>query len=216
MRRMDECPGDSSVSASPRGPPWRPRRPRFQLRPSNSLPPQPPFILCCLFVRRAPGHRKRRFPELSELETIWGSVLNISRGKRCVQAHHRAELCSRPLGGVCSAGQLQPFERGSGQFLTSEEFGVGFPSAARSANVGFQADKEGPQSRRCAGGAVAETKDVCAWGAGVSEGCICFFRQVPNKPLYGTAGQKQVEATGTAATAWAALLVHYSPRLQRL
>lgn len=26
VRLMDECPGDSSVSASPRGPPWRPRR----------------------------------------------------------------------------------------------------------------------------------------------------------------------------------------------
>ncbi|KAK2492374.1 hypothetical protein MC885_016819 [Smutsia gigantea] len=78
---MDECPGDSPVSASPGGPPWPPHRPRFQLRVSNSLPSQPPFTLCCLFVHRAPGHQKRRFPEYPELEAISGSVLNIFGGE---------------------------------------------------------------------------------------------------------------------------------------
>lgn len=162
---MDECPGDSSVSASPWGPPWRPRRPGFQLRSSDSLPPQPLFTLCCLSVRRTPGHQKRRFPELPELDTIWGSILNISQGKRCTQTRHRAGLCTRPLGGVCSPGQLQPFERGFGQYLTLEEFWSWVPfSCTLRANAGLQADKRVcPQSRRWAGGAVAE---MCVLGGG--------------------------------------------------
>ncbi|KAB0395920.1 hypothetical protein E2I00_016705 [Balaenoptera physalus] len=95
---MDECPGDSSVSASPRGPPWCPRRLRFGLRPSNSLLPQPLFTLCCLFVRRAPRHRKRRFPERPELETLSSSVFDIFRGKRCVKTLHCPGLRTGPLG----------------------------------------------------------------------------------------------------------------------
>lgn len=118
---MDQCPGDSSVSASAGGPPWRPRGPHFQLRFSNSLPSQPPFTLCCLFVRRAPGHRKRRLPECQELETITGSVLNIFGGKRCANSSLRWALLG-PLEGVYSSRELQPSERGSGQYLTSEAF----------------------------------------------------------------------------------------------
>lgn len=99
VRLMDECPGDSSVSASPGGPPWRPRRQHFQLPFSNSLPSQPRFTLCCLSVRRAPGHRKRRFPECPGLETITASVLNIFRGKRCANSSLRG-ASHRPLEGV--------------------------------------------------------------------------------------------------------------------
>lgn len=83
---------------------------------------------------------------------------------------------------------------------------------------GFGRTKSLPQSQRPEGGAAAETKDVCTVGGRkVSEGCVCFFPQALDKPPHGTAGQKQVEATGAAAAAaWAALLVHCSWRLRRL
>lgn len=70
---------------------------------------------------RAPGHRKRRLPECQELETITGSVLNIFGGKRCANSSLRWALLG-PLEGVYSSRELQPSERGSGQYLTSEAF----------------------------------------------------------------------------------------------
>lgn len=171
---MDECLGDSSVSASPWGPPWRPRRLGFQLWSSNSPPPQPPFTLCCLFVRRTPGHQKRRFPELPELETIWGSILNIARGKHCTQTRHRAGLCTRPLGGVCSPGQLQPFERGFGQYLTLEEFWSWVPFSCTLRECGaWGRQRVCPQGRRWAGGAVQRLQ-MCAWGWGCQKGVFAF------------------------------------------
>lgn len=163
---MDECPGDSSVSASPRGPPWRPRRPHFQLRCSNSLPSQPPFTLCCLFVRRAPAHRKRRFPECPELETITGSVF-VFRGKRGANSALRRALHG-PLEGVYSSKELQPSERGSGQYLTSEAFWSWVPFSCTPRECGASSrQRVCPKAGRlCAGGVVAETKDVCARGGG--------------------------------------------------
>lgn len=87
---MGECPGDSSESASPRGLPGHPHRRRLQLCSSKSFLPRPPFTLCCLFVRRAAGCRKRGVPERPELETLSASALDIFRGKRCVPTLHRA------------------------------------------------------------------------------------------------------------------------------
>lgn len=177
---MDECPGDSSAAASPRGPPRRPRRPHFQLRLSNSLPSQPPFTLCCLFVRRAPGHRKRRFPECQGSETITGSVFKIFRGKRGADSSLRRALHG-PLEGVYSSRELQPSERGSGQYLTSKAFWSWVPVSCTPRECGASGrQRVGPEScpesrlALCRRGG-CPTKDVCAWGWGMSTGCVSFF-----------------------------------------
>lgn len=213
---MDECPGDSSVSASPRGPPWRPERPRFQLRRSpHCPPPRPPLTLRCLFTRRAPGHRKRPFPERSG---------GGRRGRPFgVQAPLSFQVSAAPTlvttGGFAPGlwqerarppppGRLQPWERGSGQSLTWGGVWERGSSRLRVAPVrGCRQTKSAPKPASCRKPRVEETQDVCACGAGVSEGCICFFQQVPNKSLRGTAGRTPAEAAEAVAAAWAAPLV---------
>lgn len=207
---MDECPGDSSVSASPRGSPRHPHRRRLQLCSSNSLLPRPPFTLCCLFVRRATGCRKRGVPERPELETHSASALDIFRGKRAASqlftASALAPVKEFTFPGSCHPLQLVSIERGAGQYITSEEF----PSAAPRQR-GLRRQSSAPDRLR-AGGAVAETRTVCSWGAGAGEGLrrVCVFLRAclrRTEPLHGTAGPKPVEATGAVAAAWAALLV---------
>lgn len=56
---------------------------------------------------------------------------------------------------------------------------------------------------------------VCV-GVGGGVNGVCFFLRVSSKQTTTWRGQKQVEATGAAAAAWAALLVDCSWRLRRL
>lgn len=83
---------------------------------------------------------------------------------------------------------------------------------------GFRQTKSLP--RKTAGTVQAgrlQRPKMCVRGRpGVSEERVCFFERAPNKPLHRAAGQKQVEATGAAAAAWAALPVDCLRRPRRL
>lgn len=136
--------------------------------PSNSLFRGLPFTLCCLFVRRAAGCRKRGVPERPELDILSASALAIFRGKRCVPTLNRAGPRTAglaPVKGVYFPRQPPPLqlvsiERGAGQYITSKEFLSCTPRQR-----GLRRQSSAPDRLR-AEGAVEETKDVCSWGRG--------------------------------------------------
>lgn len=96
----------------------------------------------------------------------------------------------------------------------------GVPLSCAPRQRGLRRQSSAPD-RLPAGGAVAETKTVCSWGAGTGGGLrrVCVFLRAclrRTEPLHGTAGPKPVEATGAVAAAWAALLVDCLRRLRSL
>lgn len=118
----------------------------------HPLPSQSPFTLWCLFVRRVPGHWKKRVPAHLELETTPGLDLNLFGGKCCTKLPFSLGTLHQEAGrsGLPPSGQLELAERGFGQYLTLGEFRAGLLGGP----CGHEADKEQapqPAVGRCRG-----------------------------------------------------------------